>query len=183
MRATGFVFAVCLSMGVLGGCSGDLDLELEDVLGGLRSAIGPIQTRSQDLPPVLVDQGDTIIIDNRVTIIDDLDEDIVIVDVPNITVLTFENYTGRDIYLTYYADDQYQGVYVYDGETLLLEYPCLSVIELISEDDIDPFSGVLIDSFDLTGINFFNPEDFYCGDAYIITFDLTSLTSGAEPLY
>lgn len=182
MRALKFVFATWLALSLFGGCSGETEIEVEDVIAQLGNAIGPLQTRSQTLPPVLVQQGDTIIIDNSVTIIDDLEQDIVVVDLPNVTLLGFENDTGWDIYVTYYADDQFQGVYVYDGEALLLEYPCLSVIELISEDDIDPVSGVLVDSFDLTGADFFNPDDFLCGDAFILNFDPFSVNARAEVL-
>jgi hypothetical protein len=70
--------------------------------------------------------------------------------------------------------------YVYDGEALLLDYPCLDVIELISEDDVDPVSGLLVDSFDLTGDNYFNPDDFFCGDAFILNFDPFSISARAE---
>jgi len=67
-------------------------------------------------------------------------------------------------------------VYVYDGETLLLEYPCLNVLELIQEDHVDPYR-LLVESFDLTGTNFFNPDDFICGDAFILNFDPSSINA------
>jgi hypothetical protein len=71
------------------------------------------------LPPALVQEGDTILIDASVTIIDDPAQDIVVVELPNRTVLGLENDTGWDIYIRYYADDELQGVYVYDGEVML----------------------------------------------------------------
>jgi hypothetical protein len=183
MRRSTFVIAAGLSLGVVAACSGPITIDggdSEDVIGRLIAAVGPVQTRPQTLPPPLVERGDTIIIDNRVTIIEDPAHDIVVVELPDRTVLGFENDTGWDIYITYYADDQFQGVYVYDGEALLLEYPCLSVIELISEDDVDPDTGVLVDSFDLTGADFFNPDDFLCGDAFILNFDPFSVNAHAE---
>ena len=164
MRTVPLVIAACLSLSVGAGCSGDIFTRLTD-------AVGVIQTRPQTLPPVLVQQGDTILIDNSVTIINDPGQDIIVVELPNRTVLGFENDTGLDIYITYFADAELQGVYVYDGEALLLEYPCLRVIELISEDDVDPDTGRLVDSFDLTGADFFNPDDFACGEAFILNFD------------
>ena len=106
-----------------------------------------------------------------------------IVDLPDWTGLSFENYTGWDLDIQYYADGVLQDAYVYDGEALLLEYPCLSVIELVSEDDIDPITGVLVDSFDLTGEAFFNPDDFICGDTFILTFDPYSINTRAEVGY
>ena len=103
-----------------------------------------------------------------------------IVDLPDWTGLSFENYTGWDLYITYYADGVWQDAYVYDGESLLLEYPCLDLIELVSEEDIDPYTGLVVDSFDLTGENFFNPDDFICGDTFILTFDVYAISTRAE---
>ncbi len=180
MRHLTFIIAACLSLGLVAGCSGPIIVDIEDVSARLTSAVDVIQTQPQTLPPVLVQEGDTILIDASVTIIDDPIQDIVVVELPDRTVLGFENDTGWDIYIKYYADDELQGVYVYDGEALLLEYPCLSVIELISEDDVDPDTGVLVDSFDLTGVDFFNPDDFLCGDAFILNFDPSSVDARAE---
>ena len=173
MRTVPLVIAACLSLSLGAGCSGDIFTRLTD-------AVGVIQTRPQTLPPVLVQEGDTILIDASVTIIDDPAQDIVVVELPDLTVLGFENDTGWDIYIQYFADGELQAVYVYDGEALLLEYPCLSVIELISEDDVDPGSGLLVDSFDLTGNDFFNPDDFICGDAFILNFDPFTINARAE---
>ncbi|HKQ48548.1 MAG TPA: hypothetical protein VJZ71_10800 [Phycisphaerae bacterium] len=167
----------CLFAGLFAGCGADIDADIE---GLLINAVGDIQTRPQELPPVLVDQGDTILIDTDVIIIDDPSEDLFPEDLPNLTVLGFENDTDWDIYITYFADGELQGIYVYQGEALLLGYPCLEIVELISEDDIDPFTGELVDSFDLTGADFFNPEDFLCGDALILTFDPFSITASVE---
>jgi hypothetical protein len=110
-------------------------------------------------------------------------QDLIVVDLPDWTELSFENYTGWDLYITYYADGVWQDAYVYDGESLLLEYPCLDLIELVSEDDIDPITGVLVDSFDLTGEGFLNPDDFICGDTFILTFDAFSINARAEVGY
>ena len=35
---------------------------------------------------------------------------------------------------------------------------------------------MLVDSFDLTGIDYTNPADFICGDAFIITLDPSTVT-------
>ena len=125
-------------------------------------------------------QGDLILIDVGVTIIDNPAQDIVLAQLPNLTVLGFENDTDWDIYIKYFADGELQGVYVYQGEALLLGYPCLDVVALISEDDIDPFTGELVGSFNLSGSDFFNPEDFFCGDALILNFDPFSVSARAE---
>lgn len=180
MRTLVFIAAVGLSLSLVAGCPSGIGIDIEDIVARLTSAVGPIQTRPQELPPVLVQEGHTILIDASVTIINDPIRDLVVVELPNRTVLGFENDTGWDIYIRYYADDELQGVYVYDGEVLLLDYPCLSIVELISEDDIDPGTGLRVDSFDLTGADFFNPEDFYCGDAFILNFDPWTISARAE---
>jgi len=180
MRAFTFVIAACLSLCLVVACSGPIGLDTEDVFARLINAVGVIQTRPQTLPPVLVQEGDTILIDASVTVIEDPAQDIIVAELPDLTVLVFENDTGWDIYIRYFADSELQGVYVYDGEALLLDYPCLTVIELVSEDDVDPNTGLLVDSFDLTGDDFFNPDDFICGDAFILNFDPFSVEARAE---
>jgi hypothetical protein len=37
-----------------------------------------------------------------------------------------------------------------------------------------------VDSFDLSGIVYFNPDDFLCGDALILTFDPFTISARAE---
>lgn len=169
-----------LSFGLIAGCELLDDLEIDDIEDLLEEAVALIQTRQQELPPVLINEGDTIIIDNSVTIIDDPSEDLIVEELPDLTVLGFENITDWDIYITYLADGELQAVYVYQGEALLLSYPCLDAVELLSEDDVDPVTGDLVDSFDLTGIDFFNPDDYFCGDAQILTIDPFSVNATAE---
>jgi hypothetical protein len=179
MRSYAMVVVLCLSTSLFAGCNGALNIDGDDIAALLANAVGLIQTRQQELPPVL--EGDhTILIDNSVTIINNPAQDIIVVELPNRTVLGFENDTGWDIYIQYFADNELQGVYVYDGEALLLDYPCLSVIELVSEDDVNPNTGELENWYDLTGSDFFNPDDFLCGDALILTFDPFSVTARAE---
>lgn len=178
MRTIACIIAILLPLSLMGGCPAASDVI--DVAGRLTGAVGVIQTRPPELPPTLIDRGDTIIIDNSVTIIVDPVTDIEIINLPNRTVLGFENDTGWDIYIEYFADDIFQSVYVYDGEALLLEYPCLTDIELITEEDIDPFTGEVVDWFDLSGTFFFNPDDFLCGDAFILTFDPFAIEARAE---
>jgi hypothetical protein len=168
-----------LALAVCAGCPEEIDVdvdqEFDSRIAQLVTAAGFIQTQPQVLPPVLVNEGDTIIIDNSVTIIDNPQQDIIFEEVPDINVIGFINETGVDIYVRYFVDmgfgDELQGIFVYDGETLLLEYPCLDFIALDTEEDIDPFTGELLDEFDLSDAFFFNPEDFFCGDALLFTFD------------
>ncbi len=181
----------CLLPMPLGGCGLEGD-DIEDIIdeldeidlriGSRVDTIQVVDPRGATLPPVLVERGDTVIIQEEVIIVDDVRTDIIIEEIPDITLVGFENLTGLDGYYRYLADGVLQGVFVFDGETLLLEYPCLFDIELLSEEYFDPFTGELIDSFDLTGSVFFNPEDFQCGDAFIITFTLDEVFADAEAI-
>lgn len=187
-RRFGRILVSCLLLAIPSGClSSDAIEELIDSLDDIEVQIDDqvdvIQVqdpRTVVLPPAAVQQGDTVFIDNSVTIINDVQTDIIVTELPDTTILGFENLTGYDIYVQYFADNDLQGIFVFDGETLLLDYPCLGSIELVSEDDFDPFDGVLVDSFDLGGIFFTNPEDFECGDAFIMTFDFDAITAGVS---
>lgn len=44
----------------------------------------------------------------------------------------------------------------------------------------DPDTGVAIAWFDLSGTDFFNPDDFTCGDAFILNFDPSSVGARTE---
>lgn len=175
-------FAAFLTIGLVAGCGSGINITGNDFSGLFANIVGLIQTRPQELPPVLIDRGDTIIINASATVVVNPSDDIVYEELPNLTVLAFENDTDWDIYIRYYVDGELQGIYVYQGEALIIEYPCLDVVELDSEDDIDPFTGALVDSFDLTGFDYFNPDDFSCGDALILNFDPFDVTAFAEPL-
>lgn len=149
------------------------ELDLDDIELRINSNINQLQTvdpRFVDLPPILDGSNNTIIINENVTIINNIREDIVIEELPDVTLLGFENLTGFDGYYQYFVDGDLQGIFVFNGETLLLEYPCLAEIELISEEYFDPFTGILEESFELDNAVFFRPVDFDCGDAFIITF-------------
>ena len=169
-----------------GGCGIDLDDFLDDLevleitIGDSVNTIQTVDPRSTPLPSGLVDQQETIIIHEDVIIITDISEDLVIETLPDITLLGFQNFTGWDIYLEYAVDGEFQSVFVYDGETLLLEYPCLFLIELLEEQDFDPFTGEFVDIFDLSGSFFENPFDFECGDALILTIDEVSIVAQPE---
>jgi hypothetical protein len=143
----------------------------------LAHSVGTVQTadpREAHLPDELAAGGDTIVINADVHVIVNIEQDLEVVDLPDSTVVGFDNQTGYDLYIRFRADGDVQGVYVYDGDTLLLDYPCLSEIELLSEDDIDPFTGDVFDSFDLFEI-YVNPDDFICGDALILPFEATEV--------
>lgn len=175
---------LCVSLLLPGGCPDFDDLEdlLEDIELEIDAAVAPIQTqdpRFVPLPQPLVDSGDTVIINNNVTVVNDISEQLVYEELPDITLLGFENLVGLDAYYRYLVDGELQEVFVFAGETLLLEYPCLNDVELISEDYFD-FDGFFVEGFDLSGAFFENPFDFECGDAFIITFTPDDISIDVE---
>lgn len=183
MIAIGGLLAV-----VCGGCPVDIEDvldELDDLELNLNRTVNVIQQedpRDVVLPVGLEDRGNTIIINNNVTVVNNVQEDLVVEVLPTINLLGFENLTGSDIYLTYAVDGDVQGILVYDGETLLLEYDCFEFVEMISEEDFDPFTGLFLDEFDLVGVDFVSGFDFFCGEALIITVDPFTLTASAETI-
>lgn len=170
-----------------GGCLssedvGNLISSLSDIQVQIDSNVNSVQTedpRAVVLPPAATSQGDTVIIDNSVTVINNVQQDIIPSNLPDETILGIENQTGFDIYVQYFVDGELQGVFVYDGETLLLDYPCVDTVELVSEDDFDPFTGFQVDAFDLSAF-FTNPEDFSCGDAFIMTIDSEGISASVS---
>lgn len=168
------IASAILSSALVLGCDGEFEFDFEGALEDLEAAITIVQEedpRDVDLPDELEESGETVIINNNVVIIDDIDEDIIVEEVPDLTIVGFENVTGFDIFVRYEADAEPQGIFVFDGETLLLEYPCLLTIEVLTEDDFDPNTGIQVASFDLLDGLFVNPDDFACGEALILTFD------------
>ena len=186
MPTTAIIRSVLAALAILSlcGCSIDLNVTPGDgsdsgtdgdngAITRLADSVGTVQTadpRDVQLPDALSSSGDTVVIDADVHVIVDIEQDLEVVDLPDSTVVGFDNQTGYDLYIRFLADGDFQGVYVYDGDTLLLDYPCLDEIELLSEDDIDPFTGEVFDSFDLFEV-YVNPDDFMCGDALILPFE------------
>lgn len=178
-----FVSSAALALAAAG-CSGVSDVidqigdELEDVIDQLQEG-DPLKIV---LPADLRNQGDTVIINQDVTVIDNVRQDIIVKELPDEVLLGFENLTGFDAYITYRAEGDLQAIFVFDGETLLLDYPCLSDVELVGEDHLDPATGRLIESFDLGGELFLNPDDFLCGDALIFTFTPDTIDATAQSI-
>lgn len=168
------LFALLSSCTVLSGCGlGDFLSELEELEINIKN-FAPLIQQTDPTTVVIsgaVARGDTVILQQNVTVIVDISTQLVITELPNITLLGFENLTSFDIYLRYRVDGVEQAVFVLQGETLLLEYPCLADIELLTEDDFDIVTGDFIDSFDLTGNYLSNPDDYICGEAVLFSID------------
>lgn len=166
--------AACLGLAVLTGCNLQVNVNQTTAVERLTAAVTSVQAddpRTIDLPTPVVDRSDTVIIDDSVDVIVNIEQDLVAADLPDQTVLGIANHAGFDIYVRYFANAELQAVYVFDGDTLLLAYSCLDSVEFLSEDDFAPDTGELVDSFDLTNALFVNPGDFICGDAFIVTFN------------
>jgi hypothetical protein len=168
-----------LMAATMGGCTVNVPNALVTADTQIVDAVGSIQTqdpRAAPLPSGLVAQGDVIVLDPHVDVITNIETQIIVQDVPDITLIGFDNATGFDMYLRYAVDGEDQAVLVLDGEALLLEYPCATTIELLSEDHFDPVTGVLVESFDLGAEAFTRPADFDCGDTFVLTFDPDQIT-------
>lgn len=173
---------IVLALAIQGGCPIRIDNLLAEISTAINDSVDSLQTEDwEDLDVAgLEEQGDTVVINQNVTVITNVEEDLVVEELPDINLIGFENLTGFDIFVRYLADADEQGVLVYDGETLLLEYPCLGSIELLSEDDFDIYTGEFVQGFDIVGSLFLNPEDFLCGDAIILTFDPDGIVQNIE---
>ena len=113
---------------------------------------------------------------------DDIEQDIAGEDLDDIVLLGIENLTGFDLFIGFNIDDEFQGIFVFNGETVLLEYDCFETIELLFEDDFEPETGVFIEGFDLFDSIFEAGVDFDCGDVLIVTFDVDEIVVFSEPL-
>ncbi len=165
------------------GCGVQLGDPLAVIELQLNSSVERIQTRDPHtiaLPSPIVDRGDVVIIEDDAEVIVSIQGQLVIEELPDITLLGLENLTGFDIYLTYVSDGVIQEVFVFADETLLLEYPCLDTVQFLSEEDYD-ILGEFVQSFDLDAA-YFNPEDFFCGEALIVTLDPFAVSASIETI-
>ncbi|MGE3181981.1 MAG: hypothetical protein AB7N71_10140 [Phycisphaerae bacterium] len=186
-KFAGVLMAASSMAFLMGGCPLDGDnIEdiIEDIADALDNEIGIFQSRDPrivTLPQPIVDRGDTVIINNNVTIIDNPRQDLVVDVLPDVVLIGFENLTGLDGFYTYFVDGIEQSIFVFDGETLLLEYPCVDTIELAFEEYYD-FDGFFVDEFVINDGFFENPFDFTCGEALIFTFDQDGVFSEVTPI-
>lgn len=192
-RMMGIVLAAAAFIATTG--CGSVDLSgLDDVLANINveitSATGSDNFQDRvdvNVPDVvevdLESQGDTIIVNNDVDVIVNIEQDIVVAELPDSLLLGLENQTGTDIYIRYFVDGERQGVFIFDGEILLLDYPCIDELIIDSEEDFDTLTGENIDSFTYGDEAFFTrPENFDCGDFFLVTFDPGGLTASPESI-
>lgn len=190
--AAGALACVAITL-LTAGCPRNIDNAIDTIADRFDREFDVIQgsdPRSIVLPPAAIAAGNTVVIDADVQIITDVRADLVIEDLPDITIVGLENLTGLDLLVTYIVDDPFapsreeQTVFVFDGESLLLEYFCLDSIELVAEEYYDPFTGefvVAFDTFPPEG-DFLNGQDFFCGEALIFSFEVDGVFTFAEPI-
>jgi hypothetical protein len=103
--------------------------------------------------------------------------------VPDITVLTFENFTDFDVAISYFIEGIPQSVLVPFGQAVSIEYdPCLADAQLDYEDDFDPITGLYVGSFDLIDVALVEGADYLCGDEIFFTFYPDTVSASAQPL-
>lgn len=167
------VLLACLALP--GGCRLNLE-DLEDIIINL----------DRDDPLIVEDAGDVFVedyyvIEDGATFVSSPSV-IVIEELPDITLLTFDNLTGLDLVIRYFVDDVFQEISILADETIYIEYPCLAVVQLDFEDDYDPLTGFYLGSFDLGDIFVEEGFDYFCGDEIVFTFDFDSVFVDVFPL-
>jgi hypothetical protein len=103
--------------------------------------------------------------------------------VPDISVITFENFTDFDIAIGYFIEGIPQSVLLPIGQAVSIEYdPCLADLQLDYEDDFDPVSGLYAGSFDLSDVALLEGSDYFCGDEIFFTFEPDAVFVAAQPI-
>lgn len=190
MTMTRLIFSALFGGAVLfsTGCTGLLGLsgdDLEDVLDEIEDALDDtyIAIQQQSQTSIIVpDTGGNldVVLSQNVLVVDDPSADLAFVSLPNIVLLGFENLSGLDLFVVYRVDGVEQSIFVYDGETVLLSYPCFADFELIADYAYEPFSGAYFGLVEYQDFYFVNPTDFICGDYLLITYEPDRVI--AEPL-
>jgi hypothetical protein len=167
------VLLTCL--GLMGGCPVNLE-DLEDII---------INHDRDDA--LIVDDADDVFVEDYYVIEDQASfisdpSVIVIEELPDITLLTFDNLTGLGLVISSFVEDVFQEVSVLADETVYIEYPCLAVVQLDFEHDYDPLTGFYLGSFDLGDIFVEEGFDYFCGDEIVFTFDFDSVFVDVFPL-
>lgn len=166
----------------VGGCPGTVAVVRQGIRQ-LENTVVTVQTVSPldiALPETLVTLNDTVVIQPDVIVISDIQTQLVPLNLSGDTVLGFVNDSGADVFIEFLADGVVQDVFVLDGDTLLLDFPCLTQVDLLSSIELDPVTGDVLVILDLSGETFLNPDDFICGDAVLMTFFPESISVGLD---
>lgn len=153
----------------------DLLLDFESRVLNRLNSLQTIDPRFLNLPPGLeLPDGPTI--SGDAAFIDDIDADLDLFDPDDFTLLALSNDTPHFAVIRMSIDGVEQEFYVLDGESLLIAYPCVLTIQILSEEYYSLFDGELEafhdhEQFVPPDVVFTNPLDFACESAVIIVFD------------
>lgn len=164
------------------GCQTDLTeflQALQSIEININGAVNQLQTRDPRDPDFMVPGGRNLMITEGVDLITDPSDQLDPDGFDEVLLIGFENTSGNDMYIEYMVDAEFQAIFVFDGETILLEYPCATSLEVTLQEDYDPTDFMLVNTLDWTGTTFSSPDDFDCASALILTLDGTSVS--AEP--
>lgn len=99
--------------------------------------------------------------------------------------VAFTNVTGNDIWVEYFIDNTEQSVYVYSGDSLVVEYDCNLfsplLIATVAEVDFDPVTGSFLAAFPFTQLNIARGT-FDCGDLVEFTFTPNEANANVTPV-
>lgn len=176
--------AVCAAT-LLAGCGGTTVTpggSSEQLLARLSAAIGVVQIedpRFIALPDAAIQRGDIVSIDPDAIQITTV-EQLVVNPLPDMTVLALKSISGFDIFIRYIADGEPQAVFVYDNETLVLQYPCIRTLEFVTQDEFEPVTGLFVDTFPVSTELLNNPVNFTCGDAIVLAMDAEGVVPSTQ---
>lgn len=165
------------------GCQTDLTellSKLESITININTNVNQLQDRDPRDPNFELPDGAEIDIDDGVDFITDPGDQLDPETLDDTLLIGFENLTENDIYVEYSVDDMPQAVYIFGGETVLLEYPCSNSFEVSYEYDYDPTTFESVGELDWSGTTFTNPEDFQCGNGAILSFDGVTVSTELE---
>ena len=165
------------------GCQTDLTeflQALQSIEININGAVNQLQTRDPRDPDFMVPGGRNLMITEGVDLITDPSDQLDPEGFDDVLLIGFENTSGNDMYIEYTVDASFQSIFVFDGETILLEYPCATTLEVTLEEDYDPTDFMIVNTLDWTGTTFTSPDDFDCASALIITMDGMSVNAEAE---
>ncbi len=181
-------WAVLYSASLIAGCAGTgvnaggVPGSSGQIAAALAAALEVIQVEDPQfiaLPEAAVQRGDVVEISPQVIQIASVDE-LTVNPLPGVTVLGFKNRSGFDIFFRYVADGEPQAVFVFDQETLVLQYPCLHTIEFLTQDEFEPVTGVFVDSFPVSLVVLSNPTAFRCGEAIVLRIETAGVVSSTQ---
>ena len=130
------------------------------------------------LPKDLTVRGDRMMLAPGASVITDAGSQLA--PLADTALVALQNATGFDMYVRFAVDGAEQGLLIYSGQSLLIQYPCPETIVLLSEDLFELGTGQFVSSYDLLQTTFVGQADFQCGDLLVIPFLTDGLLGNAQ---